>query len=308
MSANAISSRIWDEQRADPAGQVATVELRPGMTLVMSNIVDAEECEFHHIQPEDVFGIGFHLKGGSRFNMTGARFETRPLDVWASAAPAGAGSTFIVPSVGFRTVAIRLDPIVAGDIFGRGIKDDAEVMIMIKNASVATTSRKLSPLDSRAAVVVNEMFDTDYVGGARLLYLESCALSLLAAQLDALTRVSDATEYAHPGLLIARDYLDAHLDAPPSLLELARIAGINDFRLKRDFKALFGTTVFGYVRQRLMERAAAKMQQGLSVSQASQDAGYACPRCFSDAFRRHLGVLPSELTRTSLANVPRLPG
>ncbi|OBX17867.1 hypothetical protein A9995_14495 [Erythrobacter sp. QSSC1-22B] len=95
----------------------------------------------------------------------------------------------------------------------------------------------------------------------------------------------------------ARAWLDEHLDDPPSIIELARLLGINDFKLKRSFKATFGTTIFGYVRQRRMERAADSLYDGLSVGDAAAAAGYVCPRCFADAFRRHFGKLPSEVTR-----------
>lgn len=305
MTGGVRTVRQWDDHRVDPAAGVTSVQLRPGMTLMLSNIAGLDACEFHHTQADDVFGIGFHLKGGSQFDMIGDHFETRPLDVWAGAAPRGSASTFVVPPVGFRTVAIRLDPQVAEEIFGRYIKPDSGIARMIGNARVETASRKLAPLSADAAIVVNQMFDTSYVGGARLLYLESCAISLLAAQVDALSASLDASEPQHPGLAIARAYLDDHLDAPPTLIELARLAGINDFKLKRDFKRAYGTTVFGYIRQRLMERAAEHLQQGLSVSNAACNAGYACPRCFADAFRRHFGVLPSELTRAALSNAPR---
>ncbi len=37
----------------------------------------------------------------------------------------------------------------------------------------------------------------------------------------------------------ARDYLMDHLDTPPSLSQLAKIVGINEYKLKRGFKEVF---------------------------------------------------------------------
>lgn len=34
---------------------------------------------------------------------------------------------------------------------------------------------------------------------------------------------------------------------PPSLSELSRIVGINEFKLKKKFKEVFNMTVFGYL-------------------------------------------------------------
>ncbi|SHE13431.1 Adenosine deaminase [Chlamydia abortus] len=42
---------------------------------------------------------------------------------------------------------------------------------------------------------------------------------------------------------------------PPSLLELSRMIGINDNKLKIGFKELYGTTVFGYLREKRLEKA-----------------------------------------------------
>ena len=79
---------------------------------------------------------------------------------------------------------------------------------------------------------------------------------------------------------------------------------MNDFKLKRAFKNAFGTTIFGYVRQRRMERAAGDLHAGLPVAQAAAQAGYECPRCFSAAFRRHFGMLPSEVMRGAVVKTP----
>jgi AraC family transcriptional regulator, transcriptional activator of the genes for pyochelin and ferripyochelin receptors len=43
--------------------------------------------------------------------------------------------------------------------------------------------------------------------------------------------------------------------APPSLLELSRQIGLNDYKLKLGFKQLFGNTVFGYVWEQRMQQA-----------------------------------------------------
>ena len=90
-------------------------------------------------------------------------------------------------------------------------------------------------------------------------------------------------------------------------MSLARLAGLNEFKLKRLFKEVFGTTVFGYVRQRRMERAAVDLHAGKPVAQAAAAVGYECPRCFADAFRRYYGMLPSEMTRSASSKLPATP-
>ncbi|WP_343692749.1 hypothetical protein [Chitinophaga sp.] len=42
-------------------------------------------------------------------------------------------------------------------------------------------------------------------------------------------------------------YLIDNMKMPPSLSELSRIVGINEFKLKKKFKEVFNMTVFGYL-------------------------------------------------------------
>ncbi len=286
--------------------RIETLLLREGMTLVLSDIGPGEQCSYHFVEPDDVFGIGFHLKGGSRFEMEGTAFDTRPLEVHAGATPRQSASTFTLPVHGFRTASLRFSLDAAHDLVERHGLADTPLASMIKQADRAAAVRRLSPLNPAGAAAVEAMFATPYSGAGRLLHLESCALGLLAVQIETLARGTDAppVPVLDRSLIEARAYLDAQLNDPPSIVQLARICGINDFKLKRAFKEAFGTTVFGYVRQRRMERAIGDLQSGLGVAAAAAEAGYECPRCFADAFRRHFGLLPSEVTGEARTKTP----
>ncbi len=100
----------------------------------------------------------------------------------------------------------------------------------------------------------------------------------------------------------ARRILDEEYSDPPSLLALARRVGLNDFKLKRGFRTLFETTVFGYVRRVRMEKALAMLQIGpFNVSEVATAAGYTCLGHFSVAFRKRFGIAPSDVKRARAA-------
>lgn len=305
MGSKANRTVSWSPTARWSGSSVETLPVRSGFDLVLSRI-DGDTCPFHFEEPDDVFGLGFHLKGGATFDMEGERFETRPLDVWAGAAPRGSSSTFSLPTTGFHTVSLRFAPDAIGDLLGQYGAQGGLLHEMAHIASSQVSVSRLAPLDATAAQLVGAMFTTPYKGAARTLFLESCALGLLAAQIDAAAHpyipARDLAERRQ--MEQARTCLDHHLDDPPSIIALARIVGVNDFKLKRSFKSAFGTTVFGYVRQRRMERAATHLHEGRSVAASAEAAGYICPRCFADAFRRHFGILPSEVRHAALAEVP----
>ena len=93
-----------------------------------------------------------------------------------------------------------------------------------------------------------------------------------------------------------RDYLLSHLDTTCSLTDLAHRVGTNEFALKKGFRALFGTTVFGFWHDVKMEQARRLLiEEDRSISEVSDMVGYQNPRHFSSAFRKKFGVLPSRV-------------
>lgn len=296
----------WATIAAEPTREVETLALGEGVILMPSQLAPAEPRHFQFEEPDDVLGIGFHLIGGSAFDMDGTRFATGTLDVWAGISPRGAGSTFSLPAAGFRTVSLRLHPAAAEDLFGRHGMVEGILPGMARRARREIVTAGLKPLDARGAAIVESMFTTPLGGSARSLYLESCVLGLLAERIESADypqrHAASSLDVAHAAK--ARAHLDANLMVPPTIIELARLVGTNDFKLKRAFKHAFGTTIFGYVRQRRLERAATDLYAGLPVAAAAAVAGYECPRCFAQAFRRRYGVLPSRFTRSAMRETP----
>ncbi len=307
MSAAITSaSRAWSENRL---GTVETLPLREGVTLMLSAVATETPSEFHYEEREDVFGIGFHMQGGARFELGEEPFMTSPMDVWAGASPKGALSRFTLPRTGFRTVSLRFNPDAASQLLETYGLNSATLTKMIKLAGERVSTARLVPMNLQTAGVVQGMFSSPYTNGARTLFLESCMLGVLAAQFDALGGCGDVGRNTRKASDLrrvrrAREILDQSLSDPPSIASLARSVGVNDFKLKRSFKELFGTTIFGYVRQQRMQRAAVDLYAGMQVSETAAAVGYQCPRCFADAFRRHYGILPSEVTRRLHAKLP----
>lgn len=287
-------------QSSDPS--VEALELHSGATLILSQFAPGVPRSFSFTEPEDSFGIGFHLKGGARFDMEGVRFGTRPFEVWAGGGPCGATSQFVLPPGGFRTVSIRFEPTVAEEFFAEGLALPKQARDILKRVREHAGVARLAPLTVVTASRLEKMFTTTYDDAARRLYLESCALDLLAAQI---AHASDG-ETGSPKrrhrqkALAARDHLDTQLQNPPTIAQLSKIVGTNEFTLKRAFKEALGTTIFSYVSRRRMERATFLLEQGMTVSSAAREVGYSCVRSFSAAFRRHVGYPPSVIRRTDL--------
>ena len=150
---------------------------------------------------------------------------------------------------------------------------------------------------------LHQILQCPFRGVIKKVYLESKVwelMTLLMEQEQVLTQGQpsspmtlkpDDVERIH----LARDILVQQLAHPPSLLELARLVGLNDCTLKRGFREVFGTTAFGYLHDYRLEKARQLLQERrLSVSEVALAVGYGSHRYLSKAFRKKHGVSPKQ--------------
>lgn len=136
------------------------------------------------------------------------------------------------------------------------------------------------------------------------LYLEARTLEIMAVIINQLENQCQTSE--KPTFLKANDiekiyqakqYIEKHLRNPCSLIELSRLVGLNDFKLKKGFREVMGTTVFGYLFNCRMQTASQLLLQKKSVSEVSFLVGYKNPHHFTAAYKKKYGVLPSSVNR-----------
>lgn len=99
----------------------------------------------------------------------------------------------------------------------------------------------------------------------------------------------------------ARDILQECMEEPPSLQQLARRVGINEFKLKRGFRKIFGTTAYGFLRDARLALARQYLESGaMNVCEACMAVGYSNPGNFIGLFKRRYGATPGDLRQCAL--------
>lgn len=89
--------------------------------------------------------------------------------------------------------------------------------------------------------------------------------------------------------------IQARLDAPPSLDEVAAVAAFSPYHFHRLFTAYTGESLSAFVRRLRLERAANRLRQTFdAITEIALDAGYETPANFSKAFKQQFGQSPSE--------------
>lgn len=99
-------------------------------------------------------------------------------------------------------------------------------------------------------------------------------------------------------LYAAKNYIDTHLLQHDTISQLSRKAGINELKLKKGFKEIFGIGVYGYRKRERLRIAKIELEQTRkSIKQVARDAGYRNANNFSAAFKKVFGVSPQLLKK-----------
>lgn len=140
--------------------------------------------------------------------------------------------------------------------------------------------------------------DNNHIAGS--LFLEAQILDLLAIMFAQREQSSPGghtlshsdSERIHR----VREILTERLEDPPTLAELSRLVGTNEFKLKRGFKAIFGTSPYAYHLQYKLELARSYiLDTDLTIAEIAYKVGYSDPAHFSNAFRKQYSLRPSDL-------------
>ena len=82
---------------------------------------------------------------------------------------------------------------------------------------------------------------------------------------------------------------------PLTIRELSRYVSLNEQKLKQGFKALYGTTIYGYIFDTRMKEAGRLVHDpNYSINQVSSDLGYKSTSHFISAFKKYYGQTPRQ--------------
>jgi AraC family transcriptional activator of pyochelin receptor len=134
------------------------------------------------------------------------------------------------------------------------------------------------------------------------LYFESRVMELLAYQcqllLEAPVRQPVIGKADLEKIYHTRDIILRNLFSPPSLAELSKEVCLNEFKLKKYFRQLFGRSVFALVQEERLKLAKQLIFEGeKNISAIAYELGYAHPQHFQRAFKQRFGVTPGSLLK-----------
>ena len=277
--------------------------LRRGLTVEIRNVAFQQTLAIHR-QHDDPFAITakFYLSGGSRVKtpqVPGIAPDYEEI--------AGYNYLYHLPDLTETEEWQSKQPLqmvmisAHADYFQGLTSVDGELPRPLQQMMRSTKRfhQSLGKITPVMAQVLQQILYCPYQGSTQELYLESKAIELFALQLAQLE-----ADLAPPKPIVlkpsdlervqyAKEILEQHLCNPPSLSALARQVALNECTLKRGFRQLVGTTVFGYLRNCRMQQAQKLLQSAdMTIAQVATQVGYRNPEAFSTAFRRQFAISP----------------
>jgi AraC family transcriptional regulator, transcriptional activator of the genes for pyochelin and ferripyochelin receptors len=175
--------------------------------------------------------------------------------------------------------------------FNDNVLEKKSTLLSLSNLPVNPGMRKM----------IKEIIACPFEGVMKKMYLLSKSIEFLVLQAESCNydqlnpKKCLRTNYDKDCILFAREYILNHLENPPGLSQLAKIAGVNEYKLKRGFKETFGNTVFGYLAEARLDFAKENLiSNNKSLAEIAMELGYSSPQHFSKAFKNKFGLSPRE--------------
>lgn len=174
---------------------------------------------------------------------------------------------------------------------------------IVSGTPVAFSNANLN-IDLPLQTCINSILNCDYTNGLKRLFLLSKTIELLVLQAESFNNFQNSKseyikhDYDKERIVYARDYLVKNIESPPTLVELAKIVGINEYKLKRGFKEMFNQTAFSYLSDLRLDLSKNDLLEGKKqATEIAFELGYCSLQHFSSAFKRKFGIPPSQVRR-----------
>ncbi len=157
-------------------------------------------------------------------------------------------------------------------------------------------------MTTQMTTTIYQILNNPHKGRVGNIYLESKALELIALRLEpvfqpncsSITNTSMKPDDKER-ICRARDLLIKKLQCPPSLRELARQVGMSHTQLSREFRMVFGCTVFEYLRRERLSYARMLIEESpVDLTWVAFESGFCSSSHFAASFLKEYGVRPSE--------------
>ena len=298
----------WQPPKGIGGGFMSMIKLRPGLVLGMGryrltrNIV----CSFKQQWPFVTIGFNpsrdcYAVDAEQGREMISFRQGESGMFYY----PEWEGMVSVQPG-NHTNVNVHIEPSLLDDYMAGQRDRPLTGMQDILNGTADQCVYQVSIIPAVADMIIDQVMNCPHNGPLRRLYFEGKALELVTCSIassvvteavpkkNVVVRQGNIERVRH-----AREMIGQNFQNPPKLLDLARAVGISHSRLNFYFQEMYGTTIFGYIRELRLRHAKSLLDEGcMNVTEVAYEAGYSSPSHFAKSFKDCYGVVPGKYLRS----------
>jgi len=155
-------------------------------------------------------------------------------------------------------------------------------------------------ISSSLRLVLNQLFSINLSENTKRIFFQGKVLEILSLYFSNRLPDMESCPFLNDEATVrkikhAKEHLLKNLDDAPTLKELSKLAGLNEFQLKAGFKEIYGNTVYGYLLDHKLDHARVLLDtKKYKVNEVSSQIGYTNTSHFIAAFRKKFGITPKK--------------
>lgn len=311
-NANTLYATRIDLDPQDGLGYWQFLQLSSNLYVIMTN------CRYHQTRAESVMGEGFlelHFKVSGELLLELTEKETLSvrgpsLLIWNQ--PRGCNiREWIKGGARESSLTLYCKP----ELFTHELGLDARNLPPVIASFLADVGTSIEydviPLNPALGFSISNLMRPTLTDRFQITHVRAKAYDLLCDLLQFLCTPGDQeetagkplSEYETRRLNEARDILSTTFCPAPTIRDLARTIGLNETKLKKGFKRLFGATVYEYGNYHRMQKALELLQSTeLPLAEIAEQVGYRFQTSFTAAVKHFFGVTPKQLRESAGGN------
>ncbi|WP_324171830.1 AraC family transcriptional regulator [Sulfurimonas sp.] len=173
---------------------------------------------------------------------------------------------------------------------------------------VCTKLLSKKKIDFQKKLLLNDLFISPFDGQLKNILIQSKVLELVYLELNDLFIQNDTTlnintfkldEFDINAIKKAKEILLQNMQNPPSIVKLSKLVALNEFKLKKGFKEIFGITPYNFLLNHRLDIAKKLLlNEHMNINEIAQYIGYKHTQNFSTAFSKRFGIKASDLMKS----------
>ncbi|MCF6340678.1 MAG: helix-turn-helix transcriptional regulator [Sulfurimonas sp.] len=154
-------------------------------------------------------------------------------------------------------------------------------------------------IDALSLYIIDKIINPKVSESMKSVICEHNVLELMIHRFKLLDMVDEQIkEYELYISKTAKNILLKSFTSPPTINVLAHLCATNESKLKKVFKKVYKTTVYGYIQKLRLEKANLLLKERyLNIGEISKEVGYKHQGHFSKVFFQTYGVYPKDLLK-----------